>query len=181
MGDNTDSTHRFGPVWSDDVATSATTQDAVMLARILYDSRELKRMAHVLKPYVQNDPTTTEQQTACFLYNYALFMHGSQRKEEEIFERSKSKVYAGMKVTESSIQNSQAKNIVVNLERWFQAGNLDDLNTYLLGLVYVELGKTEQAVKAFVRALNINPCLWGAWQELSRLILQEEIKLDAVS
>ena len=60
MGDNTDSTHRFVPAWSDDVATSATTQDAVMLARILYDSRELKRMAHVLKPYVQNDPTTTE-------------------------------------------------------------------------------------------------------------------------
>ena len=180
LNDNTDQSYRFTQTWSDDTAAAGSSQEAIMLARILYDTRELKRMAHVLKPFVSNDPSTPEQQTTCFLYNYALFMHGSQRKEEEIFERSKSKVYAGMKITESSIQNSQAKNIVGSLERSFQTGNLDDLNTYLLGLVYVELGKTELAVKAFVRALNINPCLWGAWQELSRLILQEEVKLDAV-
>lgn len=167
-------------MWSEESGVSPKVSDALLLARTLYDTRELKRVAFVLKPYASLDSMNPESQSALFLYNYSLFMHGSQRKEEEIYERNKSKIYAGIKVTESSILNAQAKNILGNLERLFQAGSLDDLNTYLLGLVYVELGRPEQAIKAFVRALNLNPCLWGAWQELSRLIIQDEIKTDPV-
>ncbi len=179
IDENTDRSQRFNQVWSDEVG-NVKISDALLLARTLYDTRELKRVSFVLKPYSTSESLNPESQSALFLYNYALLMHGSQRKEEEIFERNKSKVYAGIKVTESSILNSQAKNILSNLERLYEAGSLDDLNTYLLGLVYVELGKAEKAAKTFIRALNLNPCLWSAWQELLRLILQEEVKIDPV-
>lgn len=102
-------------------------------------------------------------------------MHGSQRREEEIFERNKSKQYAGIKVNDSSIVNQQAKNLARQLERLYQQDMLDDLNTYLYGLAMIDLLRYEDAAHAFIRSLNANPCNWAAWQELARLLLQDKV------
>lgn len=43
--------------------------DALNLARTLYDLREYRKCAHVLKPYANE-----KYQSALFLYNYALYI-----------------------------------------------------------------------------------------------------------
>jgi anaphase-promoting complex subunit 8 len=57
--------------------------DVLNYARDLYDLREFKRTAFVLKPYL-----TTGNQSVIFLHYYSLFMYGDIRKEEEQYENS---------------------------------------------------------------------------------------------
>lgn len=170
---NTDRTHKFKSVWREDQASP--NFDNLVYARTLFDLKELKKCAFVLKGYEAN----LSCQSSFFLYNYSLYLAGYQRKEEEIFERQKSKVYAGQKVSESAIINNQAKNLRQNFDRFYENNELDDLNTYLYGLILAELGNYELAIKAFVKALNINPCFWSAWLELSRIINLDEVKADS--
>lgn len=59
--------------------TEAT--DALNLARILFDLKEYRKCAHVLKPFA-----TTKHQSALFLRNYSLFLVHEQQKEEENLE-----------------------------------------------------------------------------------------------
>jgi anaphase-promoting complex subunit 8 len=163
-----DSSKSFTEVWREEDGPGI---DELQMARSLYDSRELKRCAHVLKS-AEGKP---DCQASLFLYNYALYMHGSQRREEEIFEKNKSKQYAGIKVNDSSIVNQQAKNLVRQMERLYQQDQLDDLNTYLYGMMMSDLLRYDDSANAFIKCLNINPCHWGAWQELARLILQDKL------
>ena len=173
LDSNTDSKSRFNLTWAEPVSINS---DSFILARTLFETRELKRCAFVLKPFESNP----ECLSSLFLYNYSLYMYGYQRKEEEIFERHKAKQYAGTKVIESSIINCQVHTIRSNLERLYEQNTLDDMNTYLYGLVLVEIGNHEEAAQAFLKALNLNPCFWGAWQELARLSVQEKLKSDLV-
>ena len=172
VSENTDTSRSFKQMYRDDY--DSPNADKLQLARTLYDTRELKRCAHVLKAYEVNP----DCQSSLFLYNYALYMHGSQRREEEIFERNKSKQYAGIKVSDSSVCNQQSKNLVRGLERLYNEDRLDDMNTYMYGLVLVDIQRYEDASKAFIKCLNLNPLHWSAWQELARLIIQDEIKKD---
>lgn len=174
MEENTDKSLRYSQTWREDI--SSKNYDNLLFARSLYDCRELKRCAYVLK-YAES---SYDCQSSLFLYNYSLYMQGYQRKEEEIFEKQKSKAFAGTKLAECTVINQQAKNLISNLERLFHQNLLDDLNTYLYGLLLVEVGKPEAAMKAFIKALNLNPCLWAAWQELAHLIVHEDSKTDSV-
>ena len=53
-----------------------------MVARNLFDLREFKKCANLLKNYIHSPAN----QSAIFLYYYSLFMFGEIRKEEEMFE-----------------------------------------------------------------------------------------------
>ena len=59
--------------------------DVLNYARDLFDLREFKRCAFVLKPYLS---TGNPNQSVIFLHYYALFMYGDIRKEEEQYENS---------------------------------------------------------------------------------------------
>ena len=52
--------------------------DKMILARNLFDLRELKKCAYVLKDY-KND---LNNQDMMFLHYYSLFLHGAMKKEE---------------------------------------------------------------------------------------------------
>jgi len=47
---------------------------------------------------------------------------------------------------------------------------------YLYGIVLKESQRLNEARKIFIDVLNIFPCFWSAWLELSRLIQAEDIK-----
>ena len=49
------------------------------LARTLFDLREYRKCAHLLKPFA-----TPKYQSALFLHSYALYLISEQTKEEEI-------------------------------------------------------------------------------------------------
>lgn len=53
-----------------------------MIARNLFDLREYKKCAYLLKDFINN----SEYQPAIFLYYYSLFLAGEIRKEEEMIE-----------------------------------------------------------------------------------------------
>lgn len=174
LRDNTDQSKTFDLIWRD---VEGSNSDKLQVARSLYDCRELKRCSHLLKFAEGN----TECQASLFLYSYSLYMHGSQRREEEIHERNKSKQYAGVKVSDNSVVNHQSKNLARTMERLYQLDLLDDLNTYLFGLLQLDLLKHEDAAAAFIKCLNLNPCHWGAWQELARLMMQGDIAGDCMA
>jgi len=55
-----------------------------MYARDLFDLREYKRCAYLLKPH-----KSIGNQSVIFLYYYSLFMYGDIRKVEEQYENCK--------------------------------------------------------------------------------------------
>ena len=173
MEENTDKQTRFRQTWRDEGI--GKNPDVLTLARTLFDTRELKRAAFILK----SAEGSADCQSSLFLFSYSQYLHGYQRKEEEIYERQKSKLNQGVKITEKAVVNQQAINLLPQLEKQYTQGLLDDLNTYLLGLIYNEVGRAQDASAAFVKALNMNPMLWSAWQELAKLIMQEPPKTDS--
>ena len=69
--------------------------------------------------------------------------------------------------------NQYAKNIESIYSRYFKKNELNDLNCYLYGMALKALEKKEQAIEAFIQALNLNPFLWTAWVELCLIICHD--------
>ena len=70
----------------------------------------------------------------------------------------------------STVINKTLEKIEQELEELFKAKNLSALNCYLLGVVYKERNKKQEAKDAFIKALNQMPLLWSAWLELGSLL-----------
>ena len=51
---------------------------------------------------------------------------------------------------------------------------MNAFNCYLLGVIYKERNKKEEAKEAFIKALNQMPLLWSAWLELGTLLSQTD-------
>ena len=56
--------------------------DILLVAKSLFDLREFKKCASMLKDVV----AFAENQQAIFLYYYSLYLYGEMKKEEEMFE-----------------------------------------------------------------------------------------------
>jgi anaphase-promoting complex subunit 8 len=98
-------------------------------------------------------------------------MHGDLRKEEEYFENSKQTDIDNHRQKDRNCStNNAAWNLESILEPLYNAGLLNDLNCYLLGIAKRELEKYTEAVDIFTVALNKNPCLWSAWVELCKIV-----------
>jgi tetratricopeptide (TPR) repeat protein len=76
----------------------------------------------------------------------------------------------GMRFGKNVPTNKYAKNIIKNYDLHFKKGELNDLNCYLYGMALKDMEKTDQAIDAFIEALNQNPFLWTAWLELCLII-----------
>lgn len=59
--------------------------DVLMLARNLFDLREYKKCAHLLKDFAKEG----KFHQAAFLYFYSLYLHGEMWSEEEMLENGK--------------------------------------------------------------------------------------------
>ena len=58
------------------------------------------------------------------------------------------------KIICSPVINSQLSKIESEMEEFYLTRNLDGLNCYLLGLIYKERNKKQEAKEAFITALN---------------------------
>ena len=56
--------------------------DALNLARSLFDLREYRKCAHILKPYASE-----KYQSALFLHNYSLYLVSEYQKEEDSLQQ----------------------------------------------------------------------------------------------
>ncbi|KAL4478389.1 hypothetical protein ABPG74_006624 [Tetrahymena malaccensis] len=157
---NIDNNYKFTKVYQE---PSDETFEALLVARNLFDLREFKKCAHILKDYAQNP----KYQQCIFLYYYALYMAGEIRKEEEMFEEEQSS---------KRVVNPELSLIYRDLDQMYKKGDLCDVNRYLYGLVLKDQERTEEARQVFLGVLNDFPCFWSAWIELCKLIQTEDIK-----
>ena len=81
MRNNTNHSAKFKKLYTE---SYDEVTDHLMYARSLFDLREFKRCAHVLKPLLG-----TKNQSVIFMYYYTLYMYGDIRKQEEEYEKSK--------------------------------------------------------------------------------------------
>ncbi|XP_022924091.1 anaphase-promoting complex subunit 8 [Cucurbita moschata] len=128
--------------------------DFYLLAKSYFDCREYKRAAHVLRE--QNGKKSV------FLRQYALYLAGEKRKEEEVVE------------LEGSLGKSDAVNQeLVSLERELSTlrkkGMIDPFGLYLYGLVLKQKGSENLARTALMESVNSYPWNWSAWLELQSL------------
>ncbi|XP_023519242.1 anaphase-promoting complex subunit 8 [Cucurbita pepo subsp. pepo] len=128
--------------------------DFYLLAKSYFDCREYKRAAHVLRE--QNGKKSV------FLRQYALYLAGEKRKEEEVVE------------LEGSLGKSDAVNQeLVSLERELSTlrknSMIDPFGLYLYGLVLKQKGSENLARTALMESVNSYPWNWSAWSELQSL------------
>ena len=76
---NTDPTYQFDRIYMEKYDKST---DVLMLARNLFDLREFKKAAHMLKDFVKSG----QYPQATFLYFYSLYLNGEMWSEEEMLE-----------------------------------------------------------------------------------------------
>ncbi|KAL6005085.1 anaphase-promoting complex component apc8 [Asimina triloba] len=128
--------------------------DYFLLAKSYFDCREYRRAAHVLR-----DQTGRK---AVFLRQYALYLAGEKRKEEEMIE-----------IDGSLAKSDAANNELVSLERELLAlrktGAMDSFGLYLYGVVLREKGNEDLARTILVESVNSYPWNWSAWSELQSL------------
>lgn len=77
---NVDSTLRFSKKWDEEEASP--NYDKLLLARNLYDLRELRKSAHVLRDQAAN----IQDQSSMFMHNYAEWMHADMKMREERYQ-----------------------------------------------------------------------------------------------
>ena len=144
--------------------------DVLNLARTLFDLREYRKCSHVLQPFTNSTylAKNAMSQSCLFLKNYALFLISEQQKEEEILETCGT----SDKVNCSKVLNKELVAIEVEMEEHFRADRLNGLNCYLMGVIFKERNKLQEAKEAFIKALLQQPLLWSAWLELGQMLKQ---------
>ena len=107
--------------------------------------------------------------------NYAQFMLCEQMREEEALEvGSASAMFAG---SDSSGTQTPCLNVTKRLAeieqemKDFEKNNeLNAINMYLLGMIYKEQNRKQDAREIFTKSLKNQPLLWSAWLELGSLL-----------
>ena len=159
--------------------SSLLEDDVFHLARSLFESKEYRRCAHLLRGCAGV--------RSLFLRCYALFLAGEKRKEEEKAEAGfpSSGIHTGMIVQGSGSVSSEPREGAVNpdlidiereLSRELRGDAHDGANEFknsdpyllwLLGVVLKSLDQRGRARAAFVASVNAMPYNWSAWTDLS--------------
>lgn len=56
--------------------------DELLLARNLFDLKEIKKSAHILRKFVDN----VNEQSCMFMHNYSLYLHADMKMREERYQ-----------------------------------------------------------------------------------------------
>lgn len=68
------------------------------------------------------------------------------------------------------IMNTEIKTILNDLDELVSQGVSDTYLLYLYGMLKHKLNDDRSATEALIRAINLDPRNWAAWQELSALM-----------
>lgn len=121
------------------------------LARSYFDTRQYRRVAHVLK---EDDSSLGR-----FLGMYSQFLAGERRKEEERMELA----------DWTEPDNLELPMLLTKLQVLSDSDNMDAFLWYLIAVILKRLKQPEKATEAFVRSLSLFPFNRGAWLELASL------------
>ncbi|KAI3429609.1 hypothetical protein D9Q98_005695 [Chlorella vulgaris] len=134
-------------------ADCGSGDSAYQLARSLFDLKEYRSAAHVLRDSL--DPL------CLFLRGYAMYLAGEKRKEEERIESK-----GGGAAEASTTCNVDLDSLEAELQQLVAAGRADGFLLYLLGLVLADREKKEEARQVLAASVTAYPCNWSAWLAL---------------
>ncbi|CAH8511329.1 unnamed protein product [Dicrocoelium dendriticum] len=167
-----------------------------LFARSLYDAREYDYCAQVLLPCLEppvcsvagEKNADTRHPILYFMYIYARYMACEKRRANDEVELRRICEQDGNGKPAQAARAKCARELSAlrcEIETIVNPENLnspdpnflkavDPFVIYLFALIYRRLTMEATAVALLVRAININPCMWPAWYELSQLIKDRE-------
>lgn len=134
-----------------------TERNSYELARSYFDLREYERAAYFIGD--------AESPVPKFLHMYALYMGKEKRRLNNMTDMAN--------LSESG-QSRDQSDLLMTLKRLHGQRKLDGYCLYLYGIVLKKLDLKEMAVTVLVEAINAAPMLWGAYVELTPLLMNKE-------
>lgn len=89
---NVDRTLSFTKRFNEEALTEY--YDELLLARNLFDLKEIKKSAHILKDFSDN----INEQSCMFMHNYALYLHADMKMREERYQNEYEKCKKKFKI-----------------------------------------------------------------------------------
>ncbi|KAK2155810.1 hypothetical protein LSH36_230g00037 [Paralvinella palmiformis] len=128
------------------------------LAKSYFDLSEYRRAAF----FVQD----CRSDKAYFLHMYSLYKAGAKKALEDAVEPIEA---------HCNKDNDYLKDLRSDLDKKYKADELDGFCLYLYGVVLKKLDLMKEALDVLVKAIQVEPLHWGAWQELSLIIPDREM------
>ncbi|KAF7287587.1 hypothetical protein GWI33_005945 [Rhynchophorus ferrugineus] len=129
---------------------------AFLLAKSYFNIKEYDRCAHFLK--------NSHSPKSRFLYLYSRYLSIEKKKIDNMTD---------VNCPPNPTQNNNLKELCAELKSDFYDNKLDGYSIYLYGLVLKKLGLKTLAVDIFIKSVQEQPMLWGAWFELGKLISEK--------
>ncbi|XP_020798935.1 cell division cycle protein 23 homolog [Drosophila serrata] len=127
------------------------------LAKSYYDVREYDRAAHAVR--------NCESSVPRFLHFYATYMAREKRRLDSTTDQAN--------LTEPN-QMRDLADLLSTLRTEYGKSRLDGYGIYLYGVVLKALNLNHAAEQMLIQAIRLVPMLWGAYLELSPLIMEKQ-------
>lgn len=137
--------------------------DVYLVAKCYFDLKEYDRCSYFTKDCAKPK--------AQFLHYYARYLSIEKKKLDNMTDE---------KCPPDPTKNEALTDLCTTLKNKFYADELDGYCLYLYGVVLRKLDLIPLAVDAFVKAVNKEPMLWAAWQELGQIIADKH-KFDVAN
>ncbi|KAH8282702.1 hypothetical protein KR054_009220, partial [Drosophila jambulina] len=127
------------------------------LAKSYYDVREYDRAAHAVR--------NCESSVPRFLHFYSTYMAREKRRLDSTTDQAN--------LTEPN-QMRDLADLLATLRTEYGKSRLDGYGIYLYGVVLKALNLNTAAEQMLIQAIRLVPMLWGAYLELSPLIMEKQ-------
>lgn len=127
--------------------------DVYLMAKSYFDLKEYDRCSYFTK--------NCTKPKAQFLHYYAIYHSIEKKRLDTMTDET---------CPPDPTKNEPLAELCVSLKNKFYAEELDGYCLYLYGVVLRKLDLIPQAINAYVNAINKEPMLWAAWQELGQII-----------
>ncbi|KAK8792881.1 hypothetical protein WA158_005045 [Blastocystis sp. Blastoise] len=135
-------------------------EDLYALAKCYFKNNEMGRCANIITKIPESNWTSRY----LFLWAYATYMDG-ERKVVEFFMTNEEK-----KQDSDVHQRNEYLDIIEQRLTESSIAQQDPFCMYILGIVYKRTERISEAIYTFIQSINIYPCIWSVWKDLSYLL-----------
>ncbi|XP_030755026.1 cell division cycle protein 23 homolog [Sitophilus oryzae] len=133
-------------------------QAEYLIAKSYFNIKEYDRCAHFVRNCSSSKPR--------FLYLYARYLSIEKKKLDDMTD---------VNCPPDPTQNDALKELCSEFKNDFYDNKLDGYCTYLYGIVLKKLDLKSLAIDIFIKSIQQEPLIWGAWYELGKLINEKNV------
>ena len=137
--------------------------ETFLMARGYFDLKEYDRCAFFTSSCIKNLEQNSEKKSRKtgkleFIHFYSRYLSGEKKRLDNMTDI----------ITSVDCQQlTYLQELRCELQKLNEARMLDGYCTYLYGIVLKRLELNDKAKTVLIEAVNLEPCLWGAWLELA--------------